>query len=187
MNNTTSTIESNATQTEPMVCDVVTMPASEAEAQDQDALCNFYTNMTIEGLRKLGYQVKVNHFRYHTKDIKYMIQQGVTHQEHLLKPTHELRAEYDLALDQGALVNYNYMSSHGGMTEVEIMEPGITDPQMAYLTTATCSIKDSYNKKKGVLICLGRIFNDMCEDYGFTKQEIKDAVVHYRYMAPAAA
>ena len=150
------------------------------QVEDIDMLCNFYLNMSMQFLREWGYDLKVTHLRYSPDKAQAMMNMGISDFKAYLRPTHELRVEYELAIDIGAPQNFNYVSSNGGMTIIEVSEPGETNP--AYLLSAVFSLNDPYSKKKGVQRCLWRVFNQLCYEFSFTKEEVVEAVKNYRYL-----
>lgn len=91
-------------------------------------------NITVQSLRKSGYKIRVTHYRW--------IMQNIDENHEALFP----KRKYDKL---GKLVN-----PKGGETQIDVTTPDNRD----FSQTVKCHIKDSYNKKIGVQIALGRIF-----------------------------
>ena len=166
--NTTQTIESQAA------------PKLAQYSQEKiDMLCHFYTNMSIEALRKMGFEVRVNHFRYSSRDIARIRKLSTHRAVENLVPMYELRADYDMSVQLGedSPVS-NYIASTGGKVEISVIEKDNPEPLHA---SAICSTADAYNKKKGVLMCLGNIFNQLCKRHGVEKRHVVDAVEMFAY------
>jgi hypothetical protein len=152
-----------------------------------DALCNFYQNtsggiehvpLMLQALRDVGYQVKVNHYRYTPQQVANLRKLKMTRHEADLTPTHELRATFDMQVEAGGSSKVNYISSHGGKTEVSIIEPGSTEEIMC---ESTCSINDQFRRRTGILTGLGRCFHKLCDKYGFTKSDVMNAIEQFQY------
>lgn len=93
-------------------------------------------NLSVESLRQQGYKVRVTHMRYFGRNS-------------FLKPV--LWSMYEAKEE---LYNYtDLILSNGGLTKVEITIP---ESNKTLVGISKCSIKDSYNKKLGVKIALGR-------------------------------
>jgi len=108
---------------------------------------------TIHELRKQGYKVRINHYRYvasrnpsipSTKLIATHVAPTVPTLERLTKEDKRNR-------------KYGYVDAKGGLTEVEITAPngGTTE-----VRAAQCNRKDAFNRRLGIRICLGRLRKD---------------------------
>ena len=145
-----------------------------------DDLCFFYEHMTVEALRREGYKIRISHYRYTPETVNLMRACKMAIDPGYLAPMHQLRASFELAYEnEPDRANYNYISSHGGKTVLELLPPDETDQSKAIVVEAWCSVKDVYNRKKGVLICLGRAFNALCKQHGFTKQDVIKAIAQF--------
>ena len=168
----------NATTEKPIVVIEDTPQVDPNQMTDLDRLCNFYVHMEVEQLRKMGYQVRVTHYRYEPQQADQMRVRGLHVDKDAMTPMHELRASFELDQDNGEK-DTNYMDSHGGRTVIEIRLPDgheVNDESI-------CSIKDPFNKRKGVRICLGRIFNKLCAYYDVPKRAVKKAVEEFSYLS----
>lgn len=87
--------------------------------------------MTIESLKELGYKVYVTHFRYANANRRQ------------LKPTNEFRAN-----GMSGLIH-----PKGGLTTIELKKGDV----VAAKAEAKCSQEESFNKKIGLNICIGRV------------------------------
>lgn len=151
-------------------------------------LCTFYAliskgmqdvSKSLDELRNLGYDVKVEHERYTPADVEKIRSMRVTRWDPYLTPSYELRATFDLQVEGGASSKLNYISSHGGYTRITLTEPGSPEEVVG---EAYCSIYDGFNKRKGLLTALGRCFHALCERHGFTKADILSAVAEFDYL-----
>lgn len=89
------------------------------------------TNLTIHNLRKdFNWKCRVNHFRLH-------IANGI---EYPIKTFRETK-------------NQHAINSKGGRTLIEITDTKGNN----YSFESKCSKKDSFNRKLGISICLGRL------------------------------
>jgi uncharacterized protein YjhX (UPF0386 family) len=120
-------------------------------------------NGSVEALRKAGFEVKVDHLRIAQDDME-KINPAVPATT-FYESTHELRKHYESMLPAGE----NYMHARGGRTCMAIK----TRDGEEYKAQADCYVRDGYNRRKGVLICLTRIFRQMCEKYHFDKHQVK--------------
>ncbi len=84
---------------------------------------------TIHELRKAGNKVRVTHYRYPV---------GVNNE---LLPSFHLK-------DYGTLI-----APKGGKTVIEVTTP----EGLNFQSEATCSLKDAFNRKLGIIKCLGRL------------------------------
>lgn len=96
---------------------------------------------TVHEFRKAGYIVRIDHFRYlWNPETKVVDEMSFRHTDDVL--------------------DRKTIAPHGGETHVYIQAPDGT----AYNEIARCRLFDSYNKKIGVRICLGRICKQIVED-----------------------
>jgi hypothetical protein len=96
--------------------------------------------MTIQELKNRGYKVKVRHFRYG----------GIKIVDAVNLPTNFV-AVCPLLPEKEIAGPNRY--PRGGKTVVQVTSPGGKD----YDAVAECSLKDGFDRKRGVRICLGRI------------------------------
>ena len=145
-------------------------------------LCDFYNDISVEGLRAQGYQIKISHQRYSEAAVAMMRAEGITHDESRLKPGYEFRRSFEMNREQG-YAPITTIAANGGKTIVSIIEPNGTGEKIDGV--ALCSLMDSYNKRKGVLICLGRIFHQLCTLHGYPKTTVtKYAKAKQAVLAP---
>ncbi len=109
-------------------------------------------NMTIHQLRLAGNKVRVTHKRYAIQGYNYFFNQvlktkGVDILRKYLIPIKGIRAD-----NQQNLIN-----PKGGSTTIDIT----TKNGQEYSATAFCNLKDSFNRKTAISICLGRIGEQM--------------------------
>ncbi len=94
-------------------------------------------NQTIASLRKAGHKVRVTHSRYgihvDTGEFGFWAQRDIAPSTHVTKGG-------QTAIDISFIENGEVVSESSGVAE--------------------CSKKDGFNKKKGILIALGRALND---------------------------
>jgi hypothetical protein len=89
--------------------------------------------LTIEKLRKAGFKVRVMHSRAYTQ---------------VMSPK------------MSRMCSDTVLSSKGGYTKIEITTP---DNAITVAADATCSHKDSFNRKLGNSIALGRAVSKLIE------------------------
>ena len=99
---------------------------------------------TIHELRKLGYWVGVTHLR----NDKYG--------QMPFKNKHEIKAYYA----SKPIRDKDIISPKGGATIVEIVPPS---KDKYFSSQAICNMKDTFNRRVALNICLGRIFKH-CKD-----------------------
>lgn len=87
----------------------------------------------IQEIREKGYKVYVNHYRY-IKDSGYIPQQAPQY----------MSKQFDFL-------------PNGGRTELLIKK----DNEVVAKTEAHCCLKDPFNKKLGLNICMGRLLKDV--------------------------
>jgi hypothetical protein len=85
-------------------------------------------NTTIHDLRRAGAKIRVVHYR-------------------------RLRGDTENWHPVSSLKNKTNLSSKGGITEMQVTLPDGRD----YSITAKCADVDSFNRKIGIKICLGRL------------------------------
>ena len=91
--------------------------------------------LTVENLRKQGYKVKINHYRYSQTSFK------------------QRRAKPTLYLRKTNLPKFNPHAC-GGKTTAEIVKNGVV-----LKGTSICHKEDNFNRKEGVKYALQNAFN----------------------------
>jgi hypothetical protein len=115
---------------------------------------------TVEQLRKAGHKVRIIHQRYKFQDIKKV--------EKLMAKGTKLRDLPKIpSYPRREIIDSNDISAKGGLTIIELTTP----QRLNYRAEAACFIKDSFNRKLAVKICLGRIIRDMI---AFNAQDAQD-------------
>lgn len=102
---------------------------------------------TVEQLRKNGYKVRVMHERF-----QFQPWVKLSHPPKDYSPWGPLRPQFELKPPVRA--------QKGGRTTIEITAPNGKN----YSGVALCSKEDSFDRKKGVKICLGRIAKKIEEE-----------------------
>lgn len=98
---------------------------------------------TVQNLRKAGHKIKIHHQRF----IQIFIPPKLIKQ---LRPLFQIRADKQ----------QNLLCANGGQTDIHIlMKEG-----KEYSFTTTCSKKDAFNRKRALLIVLGRLEKKLMED-----------------------
>jgi hypothetical protein len=113
---------------------------------------------TIVDLRKLGYKVKVSHYRNHKA--AYVDYNGKIVVKNLLGLVRNAYGN-----DEGTLVE---LLPKGGVTEVTVRDP---DTNLDFFANSTCRDDECYKKKTGVETCLERIHNLMLVVDGKTDEK----------------
>ena len=98
---------------------------------------------TVEQLRKSGYRVLINHYRYPGN-----VSKGLNKRQ-----ASKVKMECAFALSDEGLG----ISPFGGKTTIEVISQSGT----SYTAEADCSVRDNFNKRMGVKIALGRILKQM--------------------------
>ncbi len=101
---------------------------------------------TIEELRRAGYKVTVNHYRYPQVANPDMSNSQVKKLECEMDNAHFLQ-------ESGA-----GLSPFGGETIVELVTPS---GMIAITAISRCNIKDNFNKKMGIKIALNRALSQL--------------------------
>lgn len=102
--------------------------------------------LTIQSLRKNGHKIKVTHLRRVSVNKKFL--------QDLSKPHYQYVKKGEFNLPPVTVLAQQVILSRGGETIIEID----TKNGKYYKANCVCSRKDSYNKRRGVATCLGRIF-----------------------------
>lgn len=101
---------------------------------------------TIEELRRAGYRVTVNHYRYPKIANPSMSHNQVKKLESQMDNAHFLQ-------QSGA-----GLSPFGGETLIEVVTPS---GMISVAAISRCNIKDNFNKKMGIKIALNRILSQL--------------------------
>lgn len=133
---------------------------------------NIRPGARVHNLRKAGFQVKLNHLRYHQSDAQEILKEirgtsAVANRPEKLVPYFTLRTAHREGL---APTHESYISATGGCTEMAIISPHDTKE---FKAKAICCLYDPYERSKGVQYCLQRIFAQMLEHYKVEKAEVK--------------
>ena len=104
---------------------------------------------TVQSLRSQGYQVRVTHYRDY--NLFSVVSEDAIVTPEMLKPLTGV-ARHELPKEM-----HRHVLPTGGATVVEVTAP---DGKF-YRDTAICADHDSFCKKRGVKIALGRIVNKM--------------------------
>jgi len=96
-------------------------------------------SLTLTDLKEKGFKVRIQHFRYRTLQITDAV--NLPRNFTILGP-----------LEPEKAVPGPERSPRGGGTIVKVTRDG-----KDYVGTAECSLKDGFDRKRGVRICLGRL------------------------------
>lgn len=99
---------------------------------------------TIHQLRKAGYKVKISHYRYsnrYSDPVVFTAEQRFPIFLNLI--TRQAKKDREFA----------YISGKGGETVLSLKTPVGNE----IVSHAKCSLKDSFNRKLGIRICIGRL------------------------------
>lgn len=96
---------------------------------------------TVEQLRRNGYKVRIQHFRYNRPD----------YIGEIPKPLHE-KVIKSHGLHPQLKINPSNIHVKGGRTIMEITTPTGRD----YSVESVCHINDNFNRRRAVKMCLGR-------------------------------
>ena len=95
---------------------------------------NTFSGMTVEQLRKAGNKVRVIHSRYNANDVK-----NLSKRKLCLIPAYVMKGED--------------MNPLGGKTFIQLTSVDGKE----YVGVSECSLKDAFNRKRGVEIAIGRL------------------------------
>ena len=98
-------------------------------------------SLTVHAIRKSGFKVHVNHYRY------------IGNPKH----DHNLAAYFHIRNEKWQ----NRISPKGGLTTIDVYDRGSSEP--LFHVQAKCSLKDAYNRKIALNVCLGRLESQMLD------------------------
>lgn len=116
-------------------------------------------NKSIADIRREGFRVKVNHYRFRNDDIKKVRSLAVKSYDSNYLNKEQTRIAKLLNVEPFHASSFGdgrNISSLGGVTEVILEKDGAS-----YLGASHCALVDNYNRTNGITRALGRALNNV--------------------------
>ncbi len=110
---------------------------------------------TVQSLRKSGFDVKVNHYRFAVHTVRPVVNIVAKSTLHGIHYIDAVAQELELFPLRKSLLPKNEIFPRGGITEVILIKDDKTSVGVAH-----CSLADNYVRREGINKAIGRALSD---------------------------